>query len=81
VPEDAPCLHWNLPWCGTSLDLVAQLPEIPSRAEAKRLLQQGGVSLNGRRLALGEEVEVRPGQWMKVGKRRYFRFEQVGSGS
>ena len=75
VPTDAPVLDWELPWRGSALDLVARLPEMPSRAEAKRLLQQGGISLNGARLALGEDVEVQPGNWIKVGKRRYFRFD------
>jgi len=72
VPEDAPELSWPVPWSGPALELVAGLPEMPSRGEAKRLLLQGAVSLNGARLALGDTVEVTAGQWIKVGKRRYF---------
>ncbi len=75
VPSDAPMLDWLLPWRGTALDLVADLPGMPSRSEAKRLLQQRGVTLNGTRLDLGQEVEVpASGGWIKVGKRRYYRF-------
>ncbi len=79
VPADAPLLDWRLPWRGTALDLVADLPGMPSRSEAKRLLQQGGVTLNGVRLGLGQEVEVPlSGGWIKVGKRRHYRFGRHG---
>lgn len=79
VPKDAPVLDWPLPWQGTTLDLVAALPEIPSRAEAKRLLQQGAITVNGQRVGLGEVLEVVSGHWIKVGKRRYFWFGQSPS--
>ncbi|MCY0864984.1 MAG: tyrosine--tRNA ligase [Sulfobacillus sp.] len=76
VPADAPRIAWT-PELNrvTALQLVAQLPGIPSRQEARRLLQQGAVLLNGERLDMMQEVSVEPGSWIKVGKRRYFRFE------
>ena len=77
VPADMPVLRWSLPWHGSALDLVARMPEMASRAEAKRLLQQGGISLNGDRLLLSGQVDVSPGDWIKVGKRRYYRFGQA----
>jgi len=76
VPADAPRIAWT-PELNrvTALQLVAQLPGIPSRQEARRLLQEGAVLLNGERLDMMQEVSVEPGSWIKVGKRRYFRFE------
>ncbi|AEJ41668.1 tyrosyl-tRNA synthetase [Sulfobacillus acidophilus TPY] len=76
VPADAPRIAWTPELARvTALQLVAQLPGIPSRQEARRLLQQGAVLLNGERLDMMQEVSVEPGSWIKVGKRRYFRFE------
>lgn len=75
VPDDAPRVALDpFPWQGTALDLVSVLPDVPSRSEARRLLQQGGVTLDGRRLELGDAIRVGPDSWIKVGKRRYYRF-------
>lgn len=81
VPLDAPRVEWAPAWKGPALDLVAALPDMPSRAEAKRLLQQGGVTVNGRRLILGETVQMPAEGWIKIGKRRYFRFGQSQKGT
>ncbi|MDA8195191.1 MAG: tyrosine--tRNA ligase [Thermaerobacter sp.] len=59
----------------SALDLVATLPDVPSRQEARRLLQQQAVTLSGIRLGMGDEVSLQAGDWLKVGKRRYYRFE------
>lgn len=76
VPDDAPRVELEpFPWVGTALDLVSSMPEVASRSEARRLLQQGGVTLDGQRLDLGGEVRVGPESWIKVGKRRYYRFQ------
>lgn len=75
VPEDAPrvVLPAN-PWEVAALDLVAALPGIPSRAEARRLLTQGAVTLDDERLQMGDRTVVTDASWMKVGKHRFFRF-------
>jgi tyrosyl-tRNA synthetase len=45
-----------------------------SNSELRRLFQQGGVSLNGRRIVRPEEiVEVRQGDEWRVGRRTWFR--------
>ena len=53
-------------------DLLADAGLAASRGEAKRLLQGGGVSLDGTRLD-SPEIDVRPGAVLKVGKRRWLR--------
>ncbi|MCY0884481.1 MAG: tyrosine--tRNA ligase [Firmicutes bacterium] len=79
VPEDAPRVPLpSDPWQGPALDLVARLPGIPSRSEARRLLQQGAVVVDGERLGDGATVTVRAGSWVRVGKRRFFRLEAGG---
>ena len=59
-----------------ALDLVASLPGVPSRQEARRLLTQGAVTVDGLRLGMGAMVSLAPGSWVKVGKRRYFRITE-----
>lgn len=50
----------------------------PSGSEARRLVAQGGVELDGHRLTDPQaEVEVRAGQVLRVGKRRFVRL-QIG---
>lgn len=45
----------------------------PSASEAKRLLRQGGVRLDGRRLLEDEDLHVPDGAILQVGRRRYVR--------
>jgi tyrosyl-tRNA synthetase len=60
-----------------AVDLVAGLPGVPSRSEARRLLEQHAVTVDGRRLALDDRVAVRPGSWVRVGRHRFYRFEEA----
>ncbi len=58
------------------IDLVTELNILPSRGEAKRLIRQGGIYLDGQRvedigqiLDIGSKKEV----ILKVGKRKFFK--------
>lgn len=51
--------------------LVSQLAE--SKNEARRLVEQGGVQLSGRKLNVGEKISVSEPSVLKVGKRRFKR--------
>ncbi|MCS7172102.1 MAG: tyrosine--tRNA ligase [Armatimonadetes bacterium] len=54
--------------------LVVRAGLVRSRSEARRLVLQGGVSVDGRRLEDPEaRVEVRDGMVLRVGKRRFAR--------
>lgn len=76
VPEDAPVVAYRDEFTAIgALDLVAGLPGVPSRQEARRLLQQGAVTVDGERVEMTSTVALKPGSWIKVGKRRYFRVE------
>lgn len=56
-----------------ALKLVVDTGFVPSKKEAKRLLDQGGVQLDGRKLTPGEAVTVDKPAVLKVGKRRFKR--------
>ena len=71
VPSNQPN-GWEL----TSLLVTVGLAE--SKAEARRLVQQGGVSVDGERQAIGNSItQWKPGTTvlLKVGKRRFIRVQ------
>jgi tyrosyl-tRNA synthetase len=53
------------------IDLLVESKLAPSRNEARRLVQQGGVEADGQRVALGAPLEVAKPFILKVGKRRF----------
>lgn len=72
VPDEMP----DLVVLGTLpvLDLVMQTGVPTSRSEARRLIDQGGVSIEGEKYTDPQaEISVQPGQIVRVGKRKYFR--------
>nr|WP_207711556.1 tyrosine--tRNA ligase [Sulfobacillus harzensis] len=80
VPEDAPVLPYEDTLAAiAALDLVGGLPDMPSRQEARRLLQQGAVVVDGERVEMNQVLHLKPGSWIKVGKRRYFRVQEINS--
>lgn len=77
VPSEMPAVRLvKSPWEVSAIELVANLPHIASRQEARRFLQQGAVVLNDQRLTLEQRVVVAAGDWIRVGRRRYYRFEE-----
>lgn len=63
-----PAGHWS------AVDLVVACKFAPSRSEARRLVEQGGVTLDDARLGdVHAPVPVRDGAVLKVGNRRYAR--------
>ena len=56
-----------------SEDLLVDLNLATSKAEAKRLFQQGGVSIDDQRVNDGENPAIKDGMILKVGKRRVIR--------
>jgi tyrosyl-tRNA synthetase len=54
--------------------LLVQAGLAPSKAQARRLIQQGGVDLDGRRITDPEgSIPIRSGALLKVGKRRFLK--------
>jgi tyrosyl-tRNA synthetase len=56
------------------VDLIAQAGLAPSKSEARRLIQQGGVRLDGQRVeSIEAVVEPEEGMVIQVGKRKFVR--------
>ena len=61
------------------VDVLVNLGIVPSRGEAKRLIRQGGVYLDGQRI---DDIDYRldgskPEQILKIGKRKFYRLKFV----
>ncbi|MCL5971950.1 MAG: tyrosine--tRNA ligase [Firmicutes bacterium] len=77
IPSEMPVVRLDRdPWEVSAIELVAFLPGVASRQEARRFLQQGAVVLNDERLSMDQTVRVVSGDWIRVGRRRYYRFEE-----
>ncbi|HAV42373.1 MAG TPA: tyrosine--tRNA ligase [Acidobacteria bacterium] len=72
--------EWQQPGATVGLvDVLTNLGIVPSRGEAKRLIRQGGVYLDGQRI---DDIEHRldgskPEQILKIGKRKFYRLKLV----
>jgi tyrosyl-tRNA synthetase len=73
-------VEWRQPGLTIGLvDVLANLGIVPSRGEAKRLIRQGGVYLDGQRI---DDIDYRldgskPEQILKIGKRKFYRLKLV----
>lgn len=57
------------------LDLILKVNFAPSRGEARRLLIQGGVSINNKKISdVNHKVKLIDGMVLKVGKRKFIKF-------
>lgn len=75
VPEDAPRVPLP-PSPAAAVDVVAGLPGVPSRAEARRLLAQGAVTVDGVRIGKDDTVALSDNSWVRLGRHRFFRFQE-----
>lgn len=75
APEEMPSLA--LPARSPLVDAVFRTQVAPSRSEARRLVEQGGVELDGKKVTDPKAViEVKDGMILRVGKKnRYFRLK------
>lgn len=61
------------------LDLLLLVNFAPSKGEAKRLVQQGGVSIDGEKLSdVHQNIKIKSGMILKVGKRKFLKLTKKG---
>ena len=57
------------------LDLIVTVNFAPSKGEARRLVAQGGVSIDGEKIDdIGARIKINNGSILKVGKRKFIKF-------
>lgn len=73
VPDDIPELKIDEREIGI-LDLILKVKFAPSKGEAKRLVTQGGVTINSNKIInIGEKIKVENNMILKVGKRKFIK--------
>jgi len=71
IPEDIPEIKIKKDQIGL-LDLVYQTKLVPSKSQAKRLIKQGAVKIDDKKLKdWQEDVKVENGTIIKIGKKRF----------
>jgi tyrosyl-tRNA synthetase len=53
------------------VELLVTAGLAPSKNEARRLLDQGGVQLDGKKIEFGTKIKIASPAVLKVGKRRF----------
>lgn len=77
MPDDIPTLAVMDPEI-VAVELVALARPGKSKSDTRRLIQQGGVEINGDKLLVADEkLMVRTGDILKVGKRSWYKIEVV----
>lgn len=64
---------WPLPEAIDAVELLVAAGLASSKSEARRLVEQGGVQLGGKKISLGDKIQVSEPTVLKVGKRRFKR--------
>jgi len=73
VPDDIPVKEMNIAEIGI-IDLIVEVGFAPSKGEARRLVQQGGVSIDGEKITdFKETIKLKNEQILKVGKRKFIK--------
>jgi len=73
TPDDIPVLKINEREIGI-LDLILKVKFAPSKGEAKRLVSQGGVTINSNKIInINEKIKVENNMILKVGKRKFIK--------
>lgn len=72
TPDDVPELAWPLDGEVDLVELLAAARLAPSKSEARRLIAQGGLSIDGRRIE-SERVALASGAIVRAGRRRFVR--------
>ncbi len=71
VPKDIPVIEIQ-PGFGL-IDIMVKGNLVPSKNEARRLILQGGVKINGEMVKEFKEVQLNSGDVIKVGKRKFIK--------
>jgi tyrosyl-tRNA synthetase len=75
VPDDIPEIKLNNKELSI-LDLILKVKFATSKGEAKRLVTQGGVTVDGKKVSdIAEAIQLADGMVLKVGKRKFIKIK------
>ncbi|KEK23483.1 tyrosine--tRNA ligase [Bacillus gaemokensis] len=74
LPEDVPCVAWNGEKEVPIIDLLVTLDLQSSKSEARRMIKNGGIKMNGEKVEDTELLtSIQDGTIVQVGKRKFVR--------
>ena len=77
IPEDLPEVTWSGENSISIIDLLVQLELQKSKGEARKMIQNGGVKLNGEKIEdIHLEVEITDDMIVQVGKRKFVKIKK-----
>ncbi|QQK81155.1 tyrosine--tRNA ligase [Salicibibacter cibi] len=72
LPDDMPEVEWKGEKAVSIIDLLVELDMQPSKGEARKMIQNGGVKINEEKVNdIKTEVSVEDGMIIQVGKRKF----------
>jgi tyrosyl-tRNA synthetase len=76
LPDEVPEFNWNKGNHSGILDLLTTTNLVPSKGDARRLVLQGGVSIDGIRIDdINIIIDIKDNSVIKVGKRKFIRIK------
>ena len=74
IPDDIPSIKIDDLQNKNLIDMLITNKFSESKSEIKRLLEQGGIKLNDNKIDNFENLELKIGDVMKIGKRKWIKF-------
>ncbi|MCY8374293.1 tyrosine--tRNA ligase [Bacillus inaquosorum] len=76
LPEDIPAVKWEGEKAPAVVDLLVTLKLLSSKSEARRMIQNGGVRINGEKITdIHADAEVKENMIIQVGKRKFLKLQ------
>ncbi|MEC1259850.1 tyrosine--tRNA ligase [Bacillus swezeyi] len=76
APDKMTDVHWKGGETIPLIDLLAALELLPSKSEARRMIQNGGVKINGKKAeSIHENMTVQDGMIIQIGKRKFVKLK------
>ncbi|MED2971658.1 tyrosine--tRNA ligase [Fictibacillus sp. B-59209] len=74
LPEEIPEVKWNGDRNVAVVELLVDLQLLSSKSEARKMIQNGGVKLNGKKVSdVKLEIEIKDDTIVQVGKRKFVK--------
>ncbi|RKQ24801.1 tyrosine--tRNA ligase [Bacillus subtilis] len=76
LPEDIPAVKWEGEKAPAVVDLLVTLKLLSSKSEARRMIQNGGVRINGEKITdIHADAEIKEKMIIQVGKRKFLKLQ------
>ena len=75
LPDDIPVFQYKLDGAIDIINLLVEAKLASSRSDAKRLIEQGGVNIDGQVIKTNEQVSLKDNSIIRVGKRKFVKIK------